>query len=125
MKKLALSVVVAGVFLAGCGDNLPKEITSHENYKNCQEVEKNLLTIQSSFEKDERVEFFTECTQYFDKMYLEGLNKEQILKFKDYAKNNFGEYKFTSINDLAIRFSKNLMFKAQENNRDNTNYVSK
>ena len=48
MKKLALSVVVAGVFLAGCGDNLPKEITSHENYKNCQEVEKNLLTIQSS-----------------------------------------------------------------------------
>ena len=71
MKKLALSVVVAGVFLAGCGGNLPKEITSHENYKNCQEVEKNLLTIQSSFEKDERVEFFTECTQYFDKMYLE------------------------------------------------------
>ena len=33
MKKLALSVVVAGVFLAGCGDNLPKEITSHETIK--------------------------------------------------------------------------------------------
>ena len=125
MKKLALSVVVAGVFLAGCGGNLPKEITSHENYKNCQEVEKNLLTIQSSFEKDERVEFFTECTQYFDKMYLEGLNKEQILKFKDYAENNFGEYKFTSINDLALRFSKNLVFEAQDNNRDNTKYFSK
>ena len=79
MKKLALSVVVAGVFLAGCGDNLPKEITSHENYKNCQEVEKNLLTIQSSFEKDERVEFFTECTQYFDKMYLErSMSDEKI-----------------------------------------------
>lgn len=27
MKKLALSVVVAGVFIAECGDNLPKEIT--------------------------------------------------------------------------------------------------
>ena len=67
MKKLALSVVVAGVFLAGCGDNLPKEITSHENYKNCQEVEKNLLTIQSSFEKDERTKFFSECNAVYGK----------------------------------------------------------
>ena len=63
MKKISLltTSVVAGLFLAGCGESLPKEITEHANFKSCQQVEKNLLTIQSSFEKDDRVQFYRGC----------------------------------------------------------------
>ena len=109
MKKLALRVVVAGVFLAGCGGNLPKEITSHENYKNCQEVEKNLLTIQSSFEKDERVNYYNECNQYYKEFYFHAINKDEVASFKEYADKNYGGYKFQPIHDLAGYFIRNLV----------------
>ena len=126
MKKLALSVVVAGVFLAGCGDNLPKEITSHENYKNCQEVEKNLLTIQSSFEKDERVEFYSNCTIYYkDRNYGDLLNKSIVDDFKNNRTEHLIQKGKLSLNELHKTFVAYSFSKAQENNRDNTKYFSK
>ncbi|MCI7587161.1 MAG: hypothetical protein SPE49_03970 [Campylobacter sp.] len=126
MKKLALSVVVAGVFLAGCGGNLPKEITSHENYKNCQEVEKNLLTIQSSFEKDERVEFYSNCTRYFkERNYDDLLNKSAIDDFKNNRTEHLIQKGKLSLNELHKTFVAYSFSKAQENNRDNTKYFSK
>ena len=111
MKKLALSVVVAGVFLAGCGDNLPKEITSHENYKNCQEVEKNLLTIQSSFEKDERTKFFSECNSVYGKELI--------------AEDALNTNKYKTINDMFHRLRVVISVEEMMKNRDNTKYFSK
>lgn len=126
MKKLALSLVVAGVFLAGCGDKLPKEITSHENYKNCQEVEKNLLTIQSSFEKDERVEFYSNCTKYYkDRKYEDLLNKNIVDNFKNNRTEHLIQKGKLSLNELHKTFVAYSYTKAQENNRDNTKYFSK
>lgn len=126
MKKLALSVVVAGVFLVGCGDNLPKEITSHENYKNCQEVEKNLLTIQSSFEKDERVEFYSNCTKYYkNREYRDLLNKSIVDDFKNNRTEHLIQKGNLSLNELYKTFVAYSFSKAQENNRDNTKYFSK
>ena len=126
MKKLALSVVVAGVFLAGCGGNLPKEITSHENYKNCQEVEKNLLTIKSSFEKDESVEFYSNCTRYFkERNYDDLLNKSAIDDFKNNRTEHLIQKGKLSLNELHKTFVAYSFSKAQENNRDNTKYFSK
>ena len=117
MKKLALSVVVAGVFLAGCGDNLPKEITSHENYKNCQEVEKNLLTIQKKKEKDERTKFFSECNSVYGKELI----AEDALKYKDALNTN----KYKTINDMFHRLRVVISVEEMMKNRDNTKYFSK
>ena len=126
MKKLALSVVVAGVFLAGCGDNIPKEITSHENYKNCQKVEKNLLTIQNSFEKDERVEFYSNCTRYFkERNYDDLLNKSAIDDFKNNRTEHLIKKGKLSLNELHKSFVSYSYSKAQDSNRDNTKYFSK
>ena len=117
MKKSALIVVVAGVFLAGCGDNLPKEITSHENYKNCQEVEKNLLTIQSSFEKDERARFFSECNSVYGKELI----AEDALKYKDALNTDY----YKTIKDMFHQLRVVISVEAMKNNRDNTKYFSK
>ena len=117
MKKSALSVIVAGGFRAGCADNLPKEITSHENYKNCQEVEKNLLTIQSSFEKDERTKFFSECNSVYGKELI----AEDALKYKDALNTN----KYKTINDMFHRLRVVISVEEMMKNRDNTKYFSK
>ena len=100
MKKVLLTIsVVAGLFLAGCGESLPKEITEHANFKSCQQVEKNLLTIQSSFEKDEKEIFYKQCNENYNRqmIYKEIFDGgEDFLRMKDLLLNKFHK-KFNSI----------------------------
>ncbi len=99
MKKVLLTSVVVGLFLAGCGESLPKEITEHANFKSCQQVEKNLLTIQSSFEKDEKEIFYKQCNENYNRqmIYKEIFDGgEDFLRMKDLLLNKFHK-KFNSI----------------------------
>lgn len=95
MKKLVLSMAVAGVILTGCGENLPKEITSHENFKHCKEIEKNLLTIQNTFVVDERVEFYNACVRDAEK----SVDKDAIKKLEKHVKKLEANF-FKSIEHL-------------------------
>lgn len=46
-----VSSVIARLFFVGCGEKLPKEITSHENFKDCQQIEKNYLLFKAVLKK--------------------------------------------------------------------------
>lgn len=113
MKKVLLTSVVAGLFLAGCGENLPNEITSHENFKSCQQVEKNLLTIQSDFEKDDREVFYKKCNLVFNddkdrdgKLFREIFeNKDEFNKVKTEAIKRMDK-KAQNINELYDEYYK-------------------
>lgn len=130
MKKLLLTSVVAGLFLAGCGESLPKEITEHANFKSCQQVEKNLLTIQSSFEKDDRVNFYTKCNQNFtDEMIKEIYNggdnfKNIVAKMANYrSEYKLGNYK--SIDEVLQYYFNVSLAEAQINARSDNSYLGK
>ncbi len=116
MKKLALSMAVAVVILTGCGENLPKEITSHENFKYCKELEKNLLTIQNTFAVDERVKFYEVCTRSSEKSVDKDAIKD-LEKFKNQMEANF----FKSIAHLYKGYKSEQFMK----NRDTTKYFTK
>lgn len=120
MKKLALSMAVAGVILTGCGENLPKEITSHENFKYCKELEKNLLTIQNTFAVDERVKFYEVCTRRSEKSVDKDAIKD-LEKFKNQMEANFVK----SIAHLYKGYLELLNSKQFMENRDTTKYFTK
>lgn len=96
MKKLALSVVVAGVFLAGCGGNLPKEITSHKNFGICQKVETAILKAAPDLKGKGQIEFYNNCLAQ-----KEAVLKDITDKHLDDLTNNLKE-SYKSVKELGL-----------------------
>lgn len=134
MKKVLIGgALVLGLFLSACGENLPKEITQNANFKRCQQVEKNLLSIQSKFEKDDRVEFYESCNLALeygsktDKRIFETIEEGEE-KFKNVVlelnKRNIKNHE--SIYDLLGNYAEAKLLLDQKNapRRDNS-YLGK